>query len=164
VIANTFDDFLEGIYNAFAEDSGVLIEERKQGKEISCGVVEHFRGEAIYVFPPIEIITPQEKKFFDYEAKYTGISQELCPAPGLSNNEKKEVIEMTRRAHTAFGLRHYSRADFIVTPKGAYLLEVNTLPGLTEESLLPKAVEAVGWMLPDFLDHLITLALKNNRL
>ncbi|MEX0934162.1 MAG: D-alanine--D-alanine ligase [Candidatus Paceibacterota bacterium] len=160
IIAKTFNEFLEGIENALAEDTMVLIEECKKGKEISCGLVERFRGEEHYVFPPIEIITPKGSAFFDYEAKYNGISQELCPAPSLSKEEKTEIMEMTRKAHKALSLRHYSRADFILTPQGAYLLEVNTLPGLTEESLLPKAVEAVGSSFQEFLEHLIALALQ----
>jgi D-alanine-D-alanine ligase len=72
-----------------------------------------------------------------------------------------ELQRLAALAHKALGLRHYSRSDFIVTPKrGIYFLETNTLPGLTSESLLPKSLYAVGATLPEFLDHIITLALE----
>ena len=67
------------------------------------------------------------------------------------------------KIHKALGLRHYSRSDFIVSPRGIYALEVNTLPGLTSESLFPKAMAAVGCGYADFLDHLIGLALSSLR-
>ena len=62
--------------------------------------------------------------------------------------------------HEALGLRHYSRSDFIVSPRGIYYLETNTLPGLTQESLLPKSLASVGVTLPDFFTHLVDLALR----
>jgi D-alanine-D-alanine ligase len=72
---------------------------------------------------------------------------------------------MAIEAHRVLGLRHYSRSDFIVTKKrGVYILEVNSLPGLTKESLLPKSLEAVGCSLPFFLDHVITLALGDKKM
>ena len=67
---------------------------------------------------------------------------------------------MAIKAHNAIGARHYSRADFIVSKKGIYILEINTLPGLTAESLLPKALSAVGSSHKELLEHLITLALN----
>ena len=67
---------------------------------------------------------------------------------------------MAVAAHNAIGARHYSRSDFIVSKKGIYILEINTLPGLTAESLLPKALNAVGSSHKELLEHLISLALK----
>lgn len=139
--------------------SGVLIEERIRGREATVGVVEGLRGEELYVLPPIEIIPPETRPFFDYEAKYGGETREICPAP-FPKNVTKELMDSARKIHKALGLRHYSRTDFIVSPKGIYYLETNTLPGMTEQSLLPKALGAVGIQFSDFLSHLVSLALK----
>ena len=139
-----------------------MVEENIKGREATCGVVDKFRGNDFYSLLPIEIIKPEKSDFFDYEAKYCGGSQEICPG-NFSRDEKEAIQELAVAAHKVLGLRHYSRSDFIISPgRGIYILEVNTLPGLTAESLLPKSLQAVGCSLPDFLDHLITLALAGN--
>ena len=109
---------------------------------------------------PIEIKKPKEAEFFDFNSKYNGQSEEICPGI-FSQKEKNEIQKMAVAAHKALGLKHYSRSDFIVTPRrGVYILEVNTLPGLTSESLLPKSLKAIGCSFSDFLDHLITIAMQ----
>lgn len=150
---------LEAAVRALMEDGagGVLIEEVIRGSEATAGVVEGLRGEALYGLPPIEIIPP-EKDFFSYDAKYTGVSRELCPST-FSRSIKDELTRQARLMHTELGLRHYSRSDFMVSPKGIYYLETNTLPGLTQESLLPKSLATVGVTLPEFFTHLADLAL-----
>jgi D-alanine-D-alanine ligase len=160
-IAKTLLDLEAAVIEALKYSDQVLIEEFIPGKEATCGVVDSFRNETVYALLPIEIRKPAESTFFDYNAKYGGGSQEICP--GNFTTEEKEIIQdMSRQAHQALGLRHYSRSDFIIHPKrGIYILETNTLPGLTSESLLPKSLKAVGCNLPDFLDHLIALALSN---
>jgi len=122
-------------------------------------VVDNFRNEEIYSLLPVEIRKSNDSAFFDYQAKYGGKSEEICPG-NFTVAEKKIIQNMAKEAHQALGLRHYSRSDFIINPRrGIYILETNTLPGLTSESLLPKSLKAVGCSLPDFLDHLIILAL-----
>ncbi|MDP3725941.1 MAG: D-alanine--D-alanine ligase [bacterium] len=158
-IARTFHELLEAVDRAFQYDSSVLVEEYVKGREATCGVIDRFRGEAHYALPPIEIIPPPTHDFFNYDAKYSGVTRELCPS-NFSMREKKEIMALAIAAHRAIGARHYSRSDFIVSPRGIFILEINTLPGLTEESLLPKACSAVGCSFPDLLDHLITLALE----
>jgi len=158
-IARDFSGFSSAVLAALEYSSGVLIEEYIDGREAACGVLDNFRNERHYALPPIEIIPPGDREFFDYEAKYSGATQEICPSH-FSPTEKEEMMRVAVRAHRALGLRHYSRADFIVSPRGVYILEVNTLPGLTEESLLPKAAQAVGCSFPNFLDHVINLALE----
>ncbi|OHA27388.1 MAG: hypothetical protein A3C06_04145 [Candidatus Taylorbacteria bacterium RIFCSPHIGHO2_02_FULL_46_13] len=160
-IARDFVSFESGIRKALAVASVALVEEFIKGKEASCGVIEGFRGKDIYSLLPIEIRPPSDKDFFDYEAKYSGKSQEICPG-NFSPEEMTELQRLAVLAHRALGLRHYSRSDFIVTPKrGIYFLEANNAAavGLTPESLMPKALRAVGSDLPEFLDHVITLAL-----
>ena len=137
----------------------ILIEELIPGIEATCGVVEGFRGEELYALPPIEIRS--QNSFFDYEAKYQGKSEEIVPAT-FSDKLKRGIEELSRKIHRALGLRHYSRSDFIIHPRrGIYFLEVNTLPGLTEESLMPKALKAVGSDLPEFVEHVIEMVLNS---
>lgn len=158
-IARDFPTFRLLILGALEKSDSALVEEYIQGREATCGVVENFRGEEIYQLLPVEIIPPPEKEFFDYQAKYSGISREICPG-NFSPEEKAEIQQVAALVHRTLGLSHYSRSDFIVSPKrGIYFLEVNTLPGLTNESLLPKSLAAIGCSLPDFLEHLIALAL-----
>ncbi|OIO50651.1 D-alanine--D-alanine ligase [Candidatus Kaiserbacteria bacterium CG_4_9_14_3_um_filter_50_16] len=136
----------------------ILVEEYIRGKEATAGVVENLRGEALYALPVVEIIPPKDD-FFSYDAKYSGESREICPGH-FSRVATEELKRAAMVMHRALGLRHYSRSDFIVAPKGVYYLETNTLPGLTSESLLPKSLAAVGVPFPDFLSHLVNLALE----
>ena len=159
--ARSFFEFRHALKNAALHSPSVMVEEFIPGREATCGVIEQFRGAAHYALPPIEIIPAAGCHFFDYAAKYGGKSQELCPA-NFSQPVKREIEDLALAAHKALGLRHYSRADFIVSPRGVYLLEINSLPGLTEQSLLPKACAAVGLAFPQFLDHVLTLALSRN--
>lgn len=135
----------------------VIVEEYIEGKEATCGVVEGFRDRKHYVLPPIEIrrTTP----VWDYQAKYDGSVEEICPG-NFSREEKEEIERLSLLAHDTLGLSHYSRSDFIVALDGIYFLEVNTLPGLTPTSLLPKALEAVGCSYSSFIEHLIHLAYR----
>lgn len=136
---------------------GVLIEEYLAGREATAAVVEGLRGEKLYALPPVEIIPP-DNDFFSYRAKYSGKTREVCPG-NFSRTVAEDLQAAAKIMHKALGLRHYSRSDFIVTPKGVYYLETNTLPGLTTESLLPKSLAAVGVSFRDFLSHLVNLAL-----
>lgn len=161
-IAYTFQGLKDALLKAFEYSDKALVEEYIKGREATCGVVDRFRGKDFYSLLPIEIIKPEKSDFFDYEAKYCGDSQEICPG-NFSQSEKNSIQKLAVAAHKVLGLRHYSRSDFIISPRrGIYILEVNTLPGLTEESLMPKSLKSVGFSLPDFLDHLIGLALAGN--
>lgn len=111
----------------------------------------------MYSLPTIEIIPPAGD-FFSLAAKYSGTTREICPG-NFSRVLTEELQRAAKAMHRVLELRHYSRSDFIVTPKGIYYLETNTLPGLSSESLLPKSLAAVGIPFPDFLSHLVNLAL-----
>lgn len=138
----------------------VLVEEFIEGKEATCGVIENFRNRDVYVLPPIEIVPPKGAVFFDYKVKYDGSTEEICPGR-FSRNEKDEIERIAKVVHQELELSQYSRSDLIVTNNGIYFLEVNTLPGLTSESLMPKALEAIGCSYEDFIHHLLTHALEN---
>ena len=151
----------QGLYDAarlaFEHSPEIIIEEYIRGKEATCAVIDAFRGEEYYTLPPVEIIPPQSAGFFDYNAKYGGATQEVCPGH-FSRAEKEAIQDAARRAHCALGMRHYSRTDMMVSPRGVFVLEVNALPGLTEQSLLPRSLDAVGASLSQFLDHIVSLA------
>lgn len=156
VIVRKFDDIAPVLTHALSEHSVIIIETYAHGREATCGVVDNFRGQDAHALMPIEIIAPKTAPFFDYGAKYSGETEELCPSPNFTADEKKEIERMAIAAHKAIGARHYSRSDFIVSPGGVSLLEINTLPGMTEESLLPKALTAGGTSFPDFLRHILS--------
>jgi D-alanine-D-alanine ligase len=138
-----------------ARTEAYLIEPFIAGIEATCAVLEQADG-SIIALPPIEIV-PAES-VFDYEAKYIAkATQEICPGRFTSDVTaalKDEAI----KAHRALSCSGYSRSDFVVSEKGLFYLETNTLPGLTKGSLYPKALKAQGIALADFLQQQIVLA------
>ena len=145
----------------------VLIEQYIQGRETTCGVVEDYREQSHYALPPVEIVPPKSKcGMYDYEAKYSEDvdlhAKIICPT-NFTKSEKSHIEEAAKAVHKALGLSHYSRSDFILTPRGLYFLEVNTLPGLTEQSLIPTALNTIGSNLKEFLEHLINLAVNRGK-
>jgi D-alanine-D-alanine ligase len=149
------EELRSALEKAFAYDTRVLVEERLVGREISVGVIGNRRLTAL---PVVEIIPKRE--FFDYRAKYDPeCSDEICPA-NLTADEIQAAQNLALRAHRALECRGLSRVDMILTPdRGSVVLEVNTLPGMTVNSLLPKAARAAGIPFGELLDRLVRLAL-----
>jgi D-alanine-D-alanine ligase len=156
-IVRSQDELFYAVLFAFEESDAVLVEQFVRGREVTVAVVEGFRGEELYAAPPVEI-RPTKSDWFDYDEKYKGHAQEVCPAP-LPADTTRTLLDAARHVHRSLGLRDYSRSDFILARDGVYFLEVNTLPGLTEHSLLPKALDTVGAKLPHFLSHVTDRAL-----
>ena len=156
-IAWTFPQLEEAIQHAFSYDKNILVEEYIKGREITCGVLEGFGGERHYALHPVEIIPP-EGHFFDYQVKYDGSTQEV-PAP-FFGEMLRQIRTAAITAHTALGCRHYSRTDMIMKGTKIYILEINTLPGLTAESLFPKAASWAKLEYPQLCDHLVRLAVS----
>jgi D-alanine-D-alanine ligase len=132
----------------------VMVEEFIRGKEATVGVLEGFRDHDIYALPPIEIVPPNGQPFFSNENKYNGTTEEIVPGR-FSYDEKAALVDAAVRIHKALHCQHYSRSDFIVKNGEVYFLEINTLPGLTDESLLPKAAAAVGLTFDELVRHLV---------
>lgn len=132
----------------------VMVEEFIRGKEATVGVLENYRNEKHYALPVIEIVPPNGEPMFSYENKYNGQTDEIVPGR-FSYHEKAELEKTARMVHDIIGCKHYSRSDFIVKDGDVYFLEVNTLPGLTSESLFPKAASAVGLDFKALIQHLI---------
>ncbi|MBK5215728.1 MAG: ATP-grasp domain-containing protein [Candidatus Pacebacteria bacterium] len=156
-ICKTYQSLVDVLEKGTHERASFIVEEFIKGKEATVGVINNFRNKKVYTLPPIEIRIPKTSTFFDNEAKYSGKSKEICPG-NFKEEEKQELERLAGLIHKGFDLSHYSRSDFIVHPKrGIYALEVNTLPGLTRESLMPKALDAVGSNMPEFIEHIIKL-------
>ncbi len=159
-VARTEKDLTDALEQAFTYADKVIVEEYIQGKEATCGIVEGFRGEENYTLMPTEIVDTSGTDVWGYDSKYSDDMHSMyCPGR-FFDSEKKEIQRLTKLAHEVLGLRHYSRSDFIVHPKrGVYFLEVNTLPGLTEASLLSHALVQSGSDLSEFLGHILERAM-----
>ena len=145
------------IAKAFKEDDEIIIESFLDGTEVSVGVIT-YKGE-ITVLPITEIVT--ENDFFDYEAKYKGKSQEITPAR-ITQEKQKKLSKVAHTIYKTLKLKGFSRSEFIFIGDEPYLLEVNTTPGLTEESILPQQAQAFGISLPELFENALEEALKNN--
>lgn len=155
-LAHNYEELLTSVERA-KEWGSVLVEELIHGREATCAVIDSGDG-SVHALHPIEIVPAKEKLFFDYEAKYEGKSKEICPG-NFTPAESAELRTLAARIHAGLGLRHYSRSDFIVSPRGIYALEVNTLPGMTDASLVPLALKTSGVEISEFIDHIIGLTL-----
>lgn len=153
-------DLKDAIEHAFEEDKEVLVEKFIDGKEYSCGLMR-INGE-IKVFPLAAIVPKRD--FFDYEAKYKGASEEIVPAP-VSAELTKEIADISTRVYQILNCDGVVRCDFIVEERSqqAYFLEVNTTPGQSEESIVPKQVRQMGWTLEEFYTNVIEEALSRRR-
>lgn len=149
------EDLDQAIALALKEDDQIIIESFLDGTEVSVGVIT-YRGEVV-VLPVTEIIS--ENDFFDYEAKYQGKSQEVTPAR-ISGRQEKTVKDLARFIYTTLGLKGYTRSEFIFIGDEPHLLEVNTTPGLTEESLLPQQAGAAGISLEELFASAVEEALR----
>lgn len=145
-------DLQEALDKAFKEDDQVLAEEFIKGREFTIGVFKS-KGQII-ALPITEIIT--QNKFFDYEAKYNGASEEITPAVADESIAEK-VRQAAKKAYAVFNCRGIVRIDFIYDEATGqpYMLEINTVPGQTEASLVPQQVIAMGWSLKEFYSALI---------
>lgn len=153
-IVKSSSDFDEkSIKESFEIYETLLVEEFIDGDEVTSAVLEGKR------LPLVEIIPP-EGQLFDYENKYNGATQELCPPKNVNQKSQNKAIEIASDIHKRLGCRHLSRTDFIISEGSVYFLETNTIPGLTYQSLYPKAAAAVGLDFPALVDYFIKLVLK----
>ncbi|MBL4746799.1 MAG: D-alanine--D-alanine ligase [Flavobacteriaceae bacterium] len=143
------------IEKAYKEDSQILIEEFLDGREMSVGIIE-YQGE-IKVLPITEIIS--ENDFFDYDAKYHGKSNEVTPAV-ITDKVAARVREVAKLAYKSLNMRGFSRSEFILINEEPHFLEMNTVPGLTNASLLPQQALAAGISLEELFSNAIYASLK----
>ena len=157
-ICSTKKEILAGIKDTFAISSEIMLEEYIKGREVSCAVLGNREPEAL---PVVEIIPQEKYHFFSYTAKYEpGASQEICPAQ-IPRDVYQTIQMFAIKAHCLLGCRCFSRSDMIVTPNGVYMLETNTIPGMTKNSIFPLAARTAGFSFPELLDRLINLAFED---
>lgn len=155
-ISHAPDELPEAIVRAFAHDDLVLVESFVEGVEVTVGVLGNNEP---YALPTLEIVP--EHEFYDYESKYVpGMSRHIIPAR-IPEDLAARCSELAVQVHEVFGCRGMSRTDTIITADGdIYVLEVNTIPGMTSTSLLPDAARAAGIAFPDLCRQLVELALE----
>ncbi len=149
---HTAGELPAAIEAAFAQGDEILIEECITGREMGCGIL--VTREKEYIFPITEIVPKND--FFDYEAKYTaGRSEEITPAP-IADEVRAELNRMTREAYRACRCSGVVRVDFIVTPEGKpYFIELNSIPGMSAGSIVPKQARQMGMSLGELYDLII---------
>jgi D-alanine-D-alanine ligase len=153
--AHIKEEILPAIETAYKEDSQILIESFLDGTEVSVGVLE-YKGK-VKVLPITEIVT--ENDFFDYEAKYEGKSQEITPAR-ISLEEQNRVEVIAEKVYKILNMSGFSRSEYIFVDGEPHFLEMNTVPGLTEESILPQQAKEAGISLKQLFDNAIESALE----
>jgi D-alanine-D-alanine ligase len=148
-----------GIEEALRYDSRALVEEFIDGIEVTASILGE--GATARALPLIEIVPKSAAGFYDFEAKYArGGSDHLIP-PRLPEDAQRETQEIALHAYRALGCRGFARADFMVhRERGPFLLEINTLPGMTETSLVPDAAKAAGMSFAELVEELIRTATK----
>lgn len=145
--------FPEAVSNAFAEDSQILIEKFIKGRELTCGMIN--KGEELIVLPITEIIS--KKEFFDYEAKYnSSLADEITPAE-IDLEVEQDIKTLSAFLFKQLGCKGFVRFDYILSEDNLYFIEVNTIPGMTEESILPQMAADYGMSLTE----LFGIALDN---
>lgn len=154
--AHTEDALVRGLQEAFKYDDNVLVEEFIEGPEVTAAVIGNRRPR---VLPLIEIISATG--VYDYEAKYTpGLSSHIIP-PRLPADVCERVTDLALKVYRLLGCRGFARVDLLVRDGNPYILEVNTIPGLTEVSLFPDAARAAGMTFEDLIEELLRLALED---
>tara|TARA_B100000809_G_C14980142_1_gene474207 strand:+ start:4 stop:975 length:972 start_codon:yes stop_codon:yes gene_type:complete len=147
----TLMEMPSAIAKAFAEGSEVVVESFIEGRELTCGLYNN--GKEIIALPTTEIISHND--FFDYDAKYKGESNEVTPAD-ISIELTKEIQAISKKIYKRMALNALSRIDYIVTAKNEiYLIEVNTNPGMTEESIIPQQIKAASLNLTTVLTEIL---------
>jgi len=153
-------DLEAAIKKGFAHDDTLILERYIKGVELTCGVLGNQTLEAL---PVIEIIPGKSHEYFDYEAKYVaGETEEICPAR-IDEALTAKVQDLAILAHNALFLKGYSRTDMILKDGELFVLETNTIPGMTATSLYPQSAQVGGYSFSALLDKLIELAIEENK-
>ncbi len=148
------DDFEQALIEAFAHGDQVIIESFLAGREVSNGV--YLTKNGLHILPVTEIISHHE--FFDYNAKYHGDSEEITPAD-LSPEVMAKIHQLTEKAYLALNLKGICRIDYIITEQGCFLLEINTVPGFSNESIVPQMARHQGISLQQLFTDTLEYAL-----
>jgi D-alanine-D-alanine ligase len=156
-LARNFEELVLALSSVLRNHREVIVEEYIKGREISSGIIENFRGKENYELMPLEIMKKGE--VLDREARESGDFR-ILPAK-IAN--KEEILEAARKIHQLCGLNHYSTCDFMLTPRGLYVIEANSHPVLHEDSYLPQSLEQAGAKMEHFIDHIIEEAIRRKK-
>jgi D-alanine-D-alanine ligase len=157
-IAGTLVELPDAIADVLDAYGAALIEEYIRGHDATVGIIENFRNQQLYALPPAHIIAPSGSRYILPSHHDDALLSHIVPS-NFDGDQKTAMVEMARAAHRALGLSHFSRADFIVTSHGPYLLEVNAVPGLYPGASFPPMLESIGSSVREFLEHAISLAM-----
>ena len=149
------EDLSKAIEFALKEDNTIIIESFLEGIEVSIGVITY--QDSVRVLAPTEIVT--ENGFFDFSAKYEGKSAEITPAR-LTDEQHDALQKVAKKVYTTLGMKGLSRSDFIFVGDTPHFLEINTVPGLTEESLLPQQAKHAGISLKELFSNALVEAIE----
>ena len=154
---NKEDELLQAIHNAFEYDPVIMVEKFIKGTEVTISVLGN---EKPFALPSLEIISKTGR--YDYKAKYTkGLSEHIIPAR-IPQDTEQLIHKIAIQTYQTIGCRGFARVDFIVDEQQQpFVLEINTIPGMTETSLLPDAARAMGIEFPQLVERIIQLALGN---
>ncbi|NDV93681.1 D-alanine--D-alanine ligase [Dysgonomonas sp. 521] len=153
----SIDQIQKAIDDAFGETPDVIIESFIEGREVTCGCYK-IKGKEV-VFPLTEVVTSND--FFDYNAKYEGQVEEITPAR-IAKDMTDEIQRLTRKVYDLVGAKGIIRVDFIICGDIPYLLEVNTVPGMTQTSFIPQQVAAAGLNITEVLTEIIENEFNGN--
>jgi len=161
-ICATEAELAQGLDSALEYGDRAIADECIEGTEVACGVLEVAGSDEPMALAPTEIV-PKQGQFFDYHCKYVpGATEEITPAR-IDEELTAEVQRVAVVAHKALGCSGVTRADVMIRDREVYLLEINTIPGMTETSLVPQAAKVGGITFPELLDRLIQLALETHK-
>ncbi len=149
------DDLKPSILEAFEEGRTVVVESFLEGKEVTCGVYRSSEG--LKALPLTEIVS--ENDFFDFEAKYKGLSQEITPAR-ISNGLTKKIQELSKSIYRLLQLSSIARIDYMIIGNEPFIIEVNTTPGFSNESIVPKMIKESGLTIQEFWTEILKGELK----
>ncbi len=148
----SLNDFDAAVKKAFETDDRILIEENIVGREIACGLF--LKNKKLNVFPLTEIISKND--FFDYEAKYTaGLADEVTPPPDLSFEQETDIKAISSLLYNKLDCKGVVRVDFILTDTELYFIEINTVPGFSPASIIPKQAEAMGITVAELFNTIV---------
>jgi len=153
-MVSSFQELESAVTHAFSFGDAIIVEEYINGRVLTCGVIEGYREQDLYVLAPVEIKLPTNTIFLEYEKR--GLMEYIVPAY-IKMEEKIEIQEMAKLAHRILGLRQYSASDFILSPtRGIFLLETNSLPYLGSHTPFVASLEALGSSRDEFVQHIIS--------
>jgi D-alanine-D-alanine ligase len=147
---NTIEEFSAAVGECIEEDAEIMVEQLLKGTEVTCGIIHTSKNK--YLLPVTEIVS--ETDFFDFEAKYEGLSQEITPAR-ISEAEKEECNRLTSLVYNKCCCKGICRVDFIIQDGVPHLLEINTVPGMSEASIIPQQIREAGLSLRNILSEII---------